>query len=300
LAEINPQIRVSTYILSLCAPLAAHLIKSEALVESMETAMGITGPAILLTAVIFEAQGNLNLFHGLCVFNLVSLVGFTVQPKSKKKSTSRRHQLEVVLYYASFLAFLGFSIHLFTTAPMFGNSPECNDTVVLVLLGINFPATEIVLRWILAALLMGLFLAVVVAFFFKPDFYGSTEGPNLPVAVEELAARAYLISNLELTIRNNQLGTGTGDWTFGQIMSMVLLVGPLVEFIAGLRSKKTAECAAPQSEPAPLDNASSDHKSSNGSPETPTTQQSYPWHKWDTDKWTKFCMVSFISCICCI
>lgn len=203
--------------------------------------MGITGLAILLTALIYEAQGNLDLFHGLCVFNLVSLLGFAIQPKSKSNSETRRHNLKAVLYYAGFLTFLAYSIHLFTTAPRFGSSPECNHNVVLVLLGVNFPATENILRWFIAILQIILAVAATWAFFKKPDFYGSVEDTNWPVAVEELAARAYLISNLELMIRNNHVAAASGDWSFGQIMSMILLVGPLVEFVSGLIQKKDKE-----------------------------------------------------------
>lgn len=198
----------------------------------MDTAMGVMGLAILVTAIIFQSQGNLDLFHAVCVFNLVSLVGFAIQPKTGEEV--KDHRFKDLLYSAGFLLFLAYSIQLFATALTFGSSPDCNDTVILVILGVKFPATQVVLRWMIVVMLFFLAGAVAVAWFVSPTLYGSTSGPNWPVAIEELAARAYLVSNLELTIRYNNVGEGLREWSFGQIMAMVLLLGPLVDFLKGL------------------------------------------------------------------
>ncbi|KAL5326634.1 hypothetical protein ACEPPN_004321 [Leptodophora sp. 'Broadleaf-Isolate-01'] len=205
----------------------------------MDTAMGVMGLGILITAIIFQSQGRLDLFHGICVFNLVSLVGFAIQPKTGKEV--KDHKFKDLLYFAGYLLFLAYSIQLFATAPTFGSSPDCNDTVVLVILGVKFPATQVVLRWMIVVMLTLLAGSVAVAWFLSPTFYGSTSGPNWPVAIEELAARAYLVSNLELTIRYNNVAEGLGEWSFGQIMAMVLLLGPLVDFLTGLIYPESVE-----------------------------------------------------------
>ncbi|KAH6719688.1 hypothetical protein BKA61DRAFT_220734 [Leptodontidium sp. MPI-SDFR-AT-0119] len=232
-------VRVSTYVLSLGMPLASHLVRSKSLIKSMDTAMGVMGLGILITAIIFQSQGRLDLFHGICVFNLVSLVGFAIQPKTGKEV--KDHKFKDLLYFAGYLLFLAYSIQLFATAPTFGSSPDCNDTVVLVILGVKFPATQVVLRWMIVVMLTLLAGSVAVAWFLSPTFYGSTSGPNWPVAIEELAARAYLVSNLELTIRYNNVAEGLGEWSFGQIMAMVLLLGPLVDFLTGLIYPESVE-----------------------------------------------------------
>jgi len=42
---------------------------------------------------------------------------------------------------------------------------------------------------------------------------------------------------LELMIKRNNLGPGAGLWTFGQVLAMVLLIGPLIELLALLLGK---------------------------------------------------------------
>ena len=46
------------------------------------------------------------------------------------------------------------------------------------------------------------------------------------------AGSAYIIAMLELIIKRNSLQPGIGQWTFGQLLAMVMLVGPVIEIAA--------------------------------------------------------------------
>jgi hypothetical protein len=51
----------------------------------------------------------------------------------------------------------------------------------------------------------------------------------------------YVIVMLELIIRRNQLGPGINQWTFGQVLAMMMLVGPLIELTSSMLGEKDQE-----------------------------------------------------------
>jgi hypothetical protein len=52
-----------------------------------------------------------------------------------------------------------------------------------------------------------------------------------------MLGRIYVISMLEAILRRNDLGPGIEAWTFGQVLAMMMLIGPLVEVVSALRKK---------------------------------------------------------------
>jgi hypothetical protein len=50
--------------------------------------------------------------------------------------------------------------------------------------------------------------------------------------IGHLVASAYIIAMLELIIKRNNLGPGAGLWTFGQVLAMMMLIGPLIDLLS--------------------------------------------------------------------
>jgi hypothetical protein len=115
----------------------------------IEASLGITGLALLLTAIVNAAQTSIDLFHAFCIFHLVGLAGISIRPRSFSVAMSRRQKLSVALFYFGYFAFLVFMIYIAVHAPEFGSDPECNSKVVFILFGVNIPATSLAFRLLL-------------------------------------------------------------------------------------------------------------------------------------------------------
>jgi hypothetical protein len=243
------QIRVSLYVLALSNHLCAYIFNSDELSTAIESSLGVTGLAIFLTTVIITARRSFDLFHALCVFNLLGIVGLAARPKGRYGGggTVRRvvFQAFYVLVTTGSLVYL---IYVFATAPGFGDRAECNGSIRYVLFGVDIPATNPVLRWVFIAALALLLFGVCCWMLFVGcvsidalcgrdlrGFFGAHdqgEAKRRPVMYEVfsyLAATTYLAVMLELMIRRNPLGPGLDEWTFGQVLAMTMLVGPLIE-----------------------------------------------------------------------
>jgi hypothetical protein len=213
------------------------------LLTSTERSMGITGLAVLLTAFIYAGQHKLDLFHALCVFHLVGLVGISISPHQQKfesqEPISRR--INAALYYFGITGFFIFLIYVFATAPHFGSVPECNADVKYVIMGIDAPATNPVFR--------GLFIAsfglsiIAIIFFLGTNLdkklseqftwlRHSIPGKQGARVASDTAGRAYIIAMTELMIQRNTIGESKSNWGFGQVLAMVMLIGPCVDLVS--------------------------------------------------------------------
>jgi hypothetical protein len=52
-----------------------------------------------------------------------------------------------------------------------------------------------------------------------------------------LGASIYMMVMLEMMIRRNELLPSIAEWTFGQVLALSMLIGPLVEFASLLLGK---------------------------------------------------------------
>jgi hypothetical protein len=57
-------------------------------------------------------------------------------------------------------------------------------------------------------------------------------GINLLKVLANLFARTYVIAMLKLMIQRNDLALGIGVWSFGQVLAMIMLIGPAVEALS--------------------------------------------------------------------
>ncbi|KAL2179719.1 uncharacterized protein P884DRAFT_282945 [Thermothelomyces heterothallicus CBS 202.75] len=246
----HSRIRVSLYVLTLSNHLCAFTFNSAELSTAIESSLGVTGLAFFLTTVIITARRSFDLFHALCVFNLLGMVGLSARPVGRYRAGVVRHVTFLAFYVLAATGSLVYLIYVFATAPTFGDRPECNSRIVYVLFGVDISATNPVLRWLfvgaLAFLLVGLgcsllfVTCVSVDMMFGHDFRdffgrggwdedGAKKRPSVYQLVSYVAGTIYLAVMLELMIRRNPLGPGLEEWTFGQVLAMTMLVGPLIE-----------------------------------------------------------------------
>jgi hypothetical protein len=285
----DKQIRVSFYVLSLAGPLVAYIANSEEFTASVESSLGITGLALFLSTVILTARNTLDLFHAICIFHLLGLVGISITPKKGILGGAIRIWTFSTLYVIALAGSLGYLTYVFATAPTFGSNPECNSTVKYVLFGINIPATNPVIRWIFVASFGVILLGFAFWLMFAAgalcsnacDCVGcctdsddeesshelstntATRTNTLPRRSSNRSERPstrsrkkrksfiyiigheigciYAIVMLELIIRRNALGPGLNDWTFGQVLAMMMLLGPLIELGSSMLGEKENE-----------------------------------------------------------
>lgn len=175
----------------------------------------------------------------------------------------------MMLYVFAITAAMGYFIYVFATAPGFGARPECNDGTNYVLFGVNVRATNKVVRWIFVAIFAMLAVGFVAWLLSMTGmlccialdcccFKGGRNRPQISNDVEsgsghgfgfdsedktklwnelivmlgQLGACVYMIATLELIIIRNDLLSGLGEWEFGQLLAMMMLLGPLIELMA--------------------------------------------------------------------
>ena len=231
--------------------------------------MGITGLAVLLTAFVFAGQHRLDLFHALVVFHLVALVGLSTnasRAQRKKDKLDLARVLFTLLYYAATLGFFIFNIYIFATAPNFGpQAEECNARVKYVVFGVDSAATAPVFRGLFLAGFALLFMQRIIKELDKDGSWldrndasfqtldlqrramadklhevmlPSLEGMKV---ISDAAGRGYIIAMTELMIyRNTSSASSSGnDWGFGQILAMVMLIGPSIELASSMFKRTT-------------------------------------------------------------
>lgn len=247
---------MSLYILSLSSPILTFIFNSAELSNALESSLGVTGLALFLTTVIATARRSLNIFHALCVFHLLGIVGLAVRPRGKYPTSAAREYVSLLLYVVVSAGSLIYLIYVFATAPTFGDHPECNDSVVYVLFGVNLSATSPVLRWLFVAvfsvMLLGLSIWLLIISCAGLDaMLRGTRGQtrqklrapeqahkrDIYQAVAYLAGTAYLAAMVELMIQRNKLEPDEEEWTFGQVLAMMMLIGPVIELMSMLLGK---------------------------------------------------------------
>jgi hypothetical protein len=212
----------------------------------------------------------MSLFHALIVFHLLALVGISFNPRGKYPMGSIRLLVFTVLHFIAMTSFLAFLIFLFATAPTYGSQPECNASTIYVIFGINIPAVSPIFRCILIAsvalilvtlLLVMLTMSGILCCFATMGFFGShmsrqgslsesEEVGRIPLwrLIGHLGGCAYIIAMIELMIKRNNAASSGQQWAFGQVISMLMLVGPLIELLALILGRADARSTTQRSE----------------------------------------------------
>lgn len=235
-----------------------YVFNSAELSKAIESSLGVTGLAIFLTTVITTARNSIGLFHALCIFHLLGIVGLSATPRGRYPTGAVRRVVFMAFYVLVTTGSLVYLIYVFATAPRFGDHAECNDSIVYVLFGVDISATSPVLRWMFVGALSVLLLCfscwlLVVAcvtidalcgremhdVFRQQDEHRENSGKRPPLyqLLSYLTGTIYLAVMLELMIQRNALAPGLDEWTFGQVLAMTMLIGPLIELASLLLGK---------------------------------------------------------------
>jgi hypothetical protein len=167
--------------------------------------------------------------------------------------------MHTTLYSLTASGSLAYFIYVFATAPQFGKHPECNSATTYVLFGVDIPATSDVFRWILVASFGSLLCGLAAWLIFlagglccmacgadsecplSVDLEQASMGSDnssvlnnntLLLPIGRLGACIYMIVMLERTIQRNRLSVGISEWKFGQILAMMMLLGPAIESVS--------------------------------------------------------------------
>ena len=118
--------------------------------RGISSALGMQGLALLCTAIYQTFRNELTLFHAICVVHLLALLGINLISKGRYTGFGPwRLWFSSTIHILSLAAFVAFNVHLWITAPHFGNQPACNQDTVYVVFGISINATSPVFRYVI-------------------------------------------------------------------------------------------------------------------------------------------------------
>lgn len=247
-------IRVSFYVTTLLIALIPSTPYTDPLLGALFTNASINGLGLLITAIVQTAQNDLSLYHALFVQHLLFFLGVGVAPAGKYKLNSLRAGMLLVTQFAVLIAYLGWSLYLWTHTKSFGSQPGCNDQVKYVFFFVTVRATVPWLRivWMISLIggCIGLFTGLVVYVIVYTCFkMAATRGEHpmmtMQGAGEEQASSRSFYFSLGLLLpavysvvtaellakRNTIVQPGEGAWTFGQILSLVMIISSLNEVL---------------------------------------------------------------------
>lgn len=232
--------------------------------RSYKSSLSIQGMALLCTAWYESTNNQLTLFHAIVVLHILSILGVNLATKiSPHNSPWIRFWMNGFLIICAVAGFIAFNVYVWIRAPNFGSQPECNSSVVYVLFGTSIKATNDVFRYIILgtlALIPATFVLTLI--FGLPCFAvaccvcrdsvkrkcdcppllsrrstGPQTGPRkLNWTNETVQATAYTvfsiyaIVSLEQMISRNPVSEEESQMSFGQILALFLLLGPMVDF----------------------------------------------------------------------
>ncbi|KAJ6190590.1 hypothetical protein N7519_000611 [Penicillium mononematosum] len=164
----RPQIRISIYAFCLGGSMVNNLLSVFASGEDQEefsrgvsSALGFQGLALLCTAIYQTVQGELTLFHAICVVHLLAILGMDMVRKGRYSGLGPwRLYFFSAIQVLALAAFLALNVYVWVTAPQFGSQPQCNKNTAYMVFGVSIKATSPVFRYII----LGTFGAIVAGY----------------------------------------------------------------------------------------------------------------------------------------
>ncbi|PFH45969.1 hypothetical protein AMATHDRAFT_88580 [Amanita thiersii Skay4041] len=201
------------------------------LISVLTANAGISGAALLITALIETGKHRLSLFHAIFIIHSLFFLGINISPIGKYKgNVSVRLVLTIFLGLGLMLTYLGWSLFVWATTSTFGPSPECNSQIKYIMFfAVKISATA---GW-LSRFWLALLSITLIAMFFTPLLACCCPTRNrfvLPTTYTaqagHLLAPVYGIANLELYVKANKhlLTDGEQTLSFGQIYALVMVI----------------------------------------------------------------------------
>ncbi|PFH45974.1 hypothetical protein AMATHDRAFT_157122, partial [Amanita thiersii Skay4041] len=156
-------IRVNLYITILLLAVIPITPSTLPLLSALASNAGVSGAALLITALIGTAKHQLSFFHAIFIVHALNFLGIGVSPTGEYKgNVPLRVALSLILSFGLMFTYLGWAMYVFTTATKFGQSPECNSKIsYFVFYGVKVSVTTRWLRRFWLAML-GITLALLV------------------------------------------------------------------------------------------------------------------------------------------
>ncbi|KIL56991.1 hypothetical protein M378DRAFT_88472 [Amanita muscaria Koide BX008] len=247
-------IRVNLYISMLLVAIIPETNQTTPLLNVLVTNAGISGLALLITAIVQTAQQNLSLYHAIFIIHILFFTGVLVAPTGNYKGNIRSHLrraiVAFIMTYGSVLLFTGYAFYIWAKAPTFGKNSECNDQIMYVFFFASVSATVGWLRrlWMagLGITLAMLTLIPLASCLCLYSFGGGGSRSSIrktSIKVSKPLAAIYGVVMLELYEKRNLhlLTSGENDFTFGQIMALVQIISALNEVFHFLLGGCTGE-----------------------------------------------------------
>jgi hypothetical protein len=208
----------------------------KALHDSFRTALGISGITMIMTAIIQSGLNALSLFHAICLMFYILLIFvpffFGCLRSPGKKGT-------MLIYIIASLACEGWMLYFVLNAETFGG--QCNAEVWAATAqfdghGINrsglFGVTVTLMVFSIAALGYVVFPTRTKRKWRK-HWVRTLLDRTLLVLI--WCFWAYFTVWLEDIIKKSNVTAGEGEWTFGQMLAIATLLGPLFECCSLIR-----------------------------------------------------------------
>ncbi|TDL15456.1 hypothetical protein BD410DRAFT_756415 [Rickenella mellea] len=184
--------------------------------------------SLLLSAIIQTGQGRLTLYHATLINHILFFFGLTLLPSLSECNTKGTRRLTIVTTL-SFLTYFAWSLHVWTNALTFGSQPECNHSTKIVFMWVTVRTIASWMRklWTAGPAMAVAYVVVIaigralgcagVSF---SDFTSSWTG-----VIFRLMWFGAGVSMIELMVKRNYVLPGENVWAFGQVLSLVLLLG---------------------------------------------------------------------------
>ncbi|TDL15076.1 hypothetical protein BD410DRAFT_845486 [Rickenella mellea] len=193
--------------------------------------------SLVLTAIIQTAQGQLTLYHAVLIYHLLMSFSFTLIPTISDFSAGGSLRLHIFTV-SSFLSHLAWSLYVWSTALTFGSQPECNHSTKYIIMWVTVRATATWVRicWISGTAIALAYVILMLVFeFANPCLSGRTISVRSDIWEEDsddgdIGELAWFDVAVRLThfiygIKRNNVLPGESVWSFGQVLSLVLLLG---------------------------------------------------------------------------
>ncbi|KAM6490040.1 hypothetical protein JOM56_014619 [Amanita muscaria] len=235
--------------------------RTSPLVEVLAENAGISGLALLITAINETRRGNLSLYHAIYIIHMLYFTGIMVAPAGhyKRNTEKRRAILSGLITYGCYLLFTMYGLYVWGKGTKFWdvgsftcpnpNNEEINSKIEYIVFFRPVPVSAIWLRVVwMAGLGVSLALLVFVPVFGCISVFGQgvipPQGqpphPKNPLFlwvlwVGKILTAVYGVATLEIYEKTNLhsgvLAGPEDEWTFGQVFAMVQLVTTLNEAI---------------------------------------------------------------------
>jgi hypothetical protein len=227
--------RVSIYLQALMdLILTVIAFKPEHLGIAVRTSL-ITATALIVSAFVQHNSYGLSLFDAIVIGQLITI-----------KIAGILRYPQTISTYISFAVFVSmtvaFQFWVWSHVDTFGSQPQCNDFTVFVFFGHNVRATVTWLKIITlitasfaaVAALQSVFMLMKIILTLKEYLNRGQEEHEIapgPINFGQLGTIIYLIVTTEQIVDRNNVPGYASQWTFGQTLSMLLVIPSFVEIL---------------------------------------------------------------------